>query len=308
MFFNRRFEYYVNNLYNDLYNTSISYKKIAKNLEKIKLFIVTKPQINSKYINVILKKPYILDGLIERLEKLNLESKKNFVVLLCTIIHDSYGRHYIYSYPFIIYDLLDKYDDPYIGLHVGHILEVGFQYEEIASIVYYSPSFYVLMDCVLHENIEISSSALMNIKSILKNFWMLTFEYLKHNNNVFFNRYNVILQSKNYMIRRISITYIHSLLSDHSQIKKIYVNKVSNLIPIISLLYDKSFQIQIIALKIFCWFVNVRKQNYNIRIYIEENSKDLYNCINNIQYSKNVYSLSLSDFEKDKDFLINLLL
>lgn len=237
----------------------------------------------SQYVKVFINKPYILDLLISSLLQVDLESKNKIVHLFCTVLHDPYGRYFVHSYPLIIYDLFDKYNDPNIGVHVGHIIGVCFQYETMVRIVYYSPLLYVLMDCVLHENIEICSSALMNLRDILKGFPNLTKNYLLDNHHTFFNRYNRILRSSNYIVRRLSITYIYSLLLEHEIIKDIYLKYIYNLKPLISLLNDTSFQIKSIALKMVCWFVCTMDKNQRIRVYFDANSEDLYNCIKNIK-------------------------
>lgn len=249
----KRFASCVQAMYADLYDGVCRFSVFEKVCDGLRKDLKSR----SKHVRTLLNKPYMMDRLIECLEDLDLNTKNNIVYILCAIIEDEYGRHFLIAYPEILNDLFGKYKDDRVGLHVGHVIKSCLQYRELVKEIYDTGLWYTLLNCVTHDCcFELGASALMNVNELLHSFPDVTKEFLlqNDNNSIFFDKYSNMLNSTNYMICRLSLTYLYRLLSGSVEIRRLYVSDSANLNTITKLSMFRSQQIRCIALRILDWF------------------------------------------------------
>lgn len=245
----KRFASCVQAMYADLYDGVCRFSVF----EKVCCGMRKDLKNRSKQVRILLSKPYMMDRLIECLDDLDLNTKNNIVYILCAIIEDEYGRHFVIAYPAILNEVFRKYRDARVGLHIGHVIKSCLQHRELVREIYKTGLWYTLLNCVTHDNcFELGASALMNVNELLHSFPDVTKEFLLQNdkNSMFFDKYSNMLNSTNYMICRLSLTYLYRLLSGSVEIRRLYVSDHANLKTITKLSMFRSQQIRCIALRL----------------------------------------------------------
>ncbi|WFD42839.1 Hym1p [Malassezia psittaci] len=180
------------------------------------------------------------------LPRLEFETRKDVVQIFSALLQRRIGTRlptveYINSNPSIVLIALKGYEDPEIALNTGMILHEMLQFESLAKILLYSDEQETL---VRHRD---------TTTVYLEQNYTKVCEVLMQ----FFNMYNKLLESSNYVTKRQSLKLLGSLLVDRAHYNTMlrYVADESNLKRIMNLLRDRSRNIQLEAFNVFKVFV-----------------------------------------------------
>lgn len=164
---------------------------------------------------------------------------------------------YICTRPEILYILMKGYEKHDIALNCGSMLRECARYEALAKIMLYSPDFYNFFSYVEVSTFDIASDAFSTFKELLTRHKMLSSEFLEANYDTFFNEYQNLLNSTNYVTKRQSLKLLGELLLDRHNftIMTRYISSQDNLKLMMTMLKDRSRNIQFEAFHVFKVFV-----------------------------------------------------
>ena len=204
----------------------------------------------------------ILILLINNLSKIEFEAKKDVAYIFNNILRRQIGARsptveYICTKPEILFDLMKGYEKHDIALNCGSMLRECARYEPLAKIMIYSDNFYDFFKFVEGSTFDIASDAFSTFKELLTRHKSISAEFLEQNYNDFFARYQPLLHSDNYVTKRQSLKFLGELLLDRHNfsIMTRYISSASNLKLMMTLLKDRSRNIQFEAFHVFKVFV-----------------------------------------------------
>jgi calcium binding protein 39 len=118
--------------------------------------------------------------------------------------------------------------------------------------------------------------AFVTFKDLLTRHKPLVAQFLLENYDAFLERYRLLLESENYVVRRQSVKLLGELLLDRANLKVMmaYVSDVSNLKLMMNLLKDASKSIQFEAFHVFKVFVaNPNKTRAIVEVLVNNRDK-----------------------------------
>ncbi|KAG5560011.1 hypothetical protein RHGRI_003330 [Rhododendron griersonianum] len=222
---------------------------------------------------------------------------------------------------------VDDYDNKEIALNCGNILRECIKIPTLAKYLLESPSFELFFKYVELPNFDIASDAFSTFKDLLTKHEDAVSEYLTAHYDEFFEEYEKLLSSSNYVTRRQSLKVSHSseLLSEflletpNSHIMKRYIVEVRYLKVMMTLLKDSSKNIQISAFHIFKVFVANPNKPRDIKVILAKNHERLLALLHNLSPGKGKSTLIMSfaanycftescadddQFEEEKELII----
>lgn len=123
---------------------------------------------------------------------------------------------------------------------------------------------------------DVASDAYATFKDVLTRHTSLVAAFMDEQYDLFFNGYNALLRSKNYVARRQSLKLLGELLMERSNFKIMskYIRSPDNLKLIMNLLLDRGKHIQFEAFHVFKIFVfNPNKSPQVLSILIKNRPK-----------------------------------
>eukprot|EP00798_Chlamydomonas_sp_ICE-L_P026682 gene26682-4257_t len=202
--------------------------------------------------------------LVKRLVSLEFEARKDVAAIFSCIVRirddatdKSPGASYILSRTTILDLLFQGYDEPSIALNSGSMLRDCIRDETIAKVVLDSPIATAFFCKVEVSNFEISSDAFSTFKDLMSRHKAVVSNYLQQNYSEFFPAYVKLLQSSNYVTRRLSLKLLGEILLGRSNVKVMvrFVSEPAYLMQMMMLLKDESPNIQFEAYHVFKVFV-----------------------------------------------------
>ncbi|KAG8483249.1 hypothetical protein CXB51_022190 [Gossypium anomalum] len=158
------------------------------------------------------------------------------------------------------------YDNKEIALNCGNMLRECIKFPSLAQYILNSASFVLFFKFVELPNFDdVASDAFSTFKDILTKHASLVAEYLTGHYDEFFDLYEKLLTSSNYVTRRQSL-----------KIMKRYILEVRYLKTMMTLLRDSSKNIQISAFHIFKVFVANPNKPREIKIILAKNHEKLF--------------------------------
>ncbi|XP_021806476.1 calcium-binding protein 39 isoform X2 [Prunus avium] len=200
----------------------------------------------------------VLDLLIHKLPILGWEARKDLVhcwsILLKQKVDSTYCcAEYIENHLELLDFLVVCYDNKEIALNCGNMLRDCIRFPTLAKYILESASFVLFFKFVELPNFDVASDAFSTFKDLLTKHGTVVSEFLTAHYDEFFDLYEKLLTSPNYVTRRQSLKLLSEFLLEtpNSHIMKRYILEVRYLKVMMTLLKDSSKNIQISAFHIF---------------------------------------------------------
>ncbi|XP_022722534.1 calcium-binding protein 39-like [Durio zibethinus] len=254
-----------------------------------------------------ISKEDVLSLVIHKLPVLGWEARKDLVhcwsILLKQKVDSTYCCvEYIENHLELLDFLVVCYDNKEIALNCGNMLRECIKFPTLAQYILKSASFVLFFKFVELPNFDVASDAFSTFKDLLTKHGTLVSEYLTAHYDEFFDLYENLLTSPNYVTRRQSLKLLSEFLFEppNSHIMKRYILEVRYLKIMMTLLKDSSKNIQISAFHIFKVFVANPNKPREIRIILAKNHEKLLDLLQNLSGK----GAEDEQFEEEKELII----
>uniref|UniRef100_A0A2P2I559 Protein Mo25-like n=1 Tax=Hirondellea gigas TaxID=1518452 RepID=A0A2P2I559_9CRUS len=200
--------------------------------------------------------------LISNLHRIDFEGKKDVAQIFNNILRRQIGTRsptveYLCNKEEVLFTLITGYEQPEVALHCGTMLRECARHEPLTRIILYSKLFYNFFKYVEVSTFDIASDAFSTFKELLTKHKVLCAEFLEANYDDVFREYEQLLNSDNYVTRRQSLKLLGELLLDRHNfsVMKRYISNPDNLKLMMTMLKEKSRNIQFEAFHVFKVFV-----------------------------------------------------
>ncbi|KAG1327847.1 calcium-binding protein 39-like [Cocos nucifera] len=194
------------------------------------------------------------------------------------------------------------YNNKEIALNCGNMLRECIKYPALAKYLLESSSFELFFKYVELPNFDIASDALATFKDLLTKHETAVSHFLSSHYEQFFELYEKLLTSTNYVTRRQSLKFLSEFLLEppNSQIMKRYIMEVRYLKIMMALLKDSSKNIQICAFHIFKVFVANPNKPREIIELLANNHAELLMLLHSLPTSRS----EDEQLEEERDLVI----
>ncbi|KAG0495700.1 hypothetical protein HPP92_000391 [Vanilla planifolia] len=294
-------------------------KTAAKVLEDVEKNIVSMKQMlsgdgetepNQEQISqmaVEICKEDVISLFVQKLPSLGWDVRKDLVHCWAILLRQKVGSSYCcVEYIEKHLDLLDFlvvcYNNKGIALNCGNMLRECIKYPTLAKYILESTSFELFFKYVELPDFDIASDALATFKDLLTKHEGVFSQFLSAHYEQFFELYDKLLSSPNYVTKRQSLKLLSEFLleSANSRIMKRYITEVRYLKTMMTLLKDSSKNIQILAFHIFKVFVANPNMPKEIKSVLSKNHQELLMRLHNLPVSKG----EEEEFEEEKNLII----
>ncbi|KAL2341211.1 hypothetical protein Fmac_009151 [Flemingia macrophylla] len=300
--------------------TVVEVKALEKALEEVEKNFVTmrtvlsgdgetEPNLDqvSQLVEEICKED-VLTLLIHKLPILGWEARKDLVhcwsILLKHKVDSSYCCvEFIEQHIELLDFLVVCYDNKDIALSCGIMLRECIKFQSLARYILESASFVLFFKFVELPNFDVASDAFSTFKDLLTKHGNVVSEFLTAHYDEFFDLYEKLLTSPNYVTRRQSLKLLSEFLleSPNSQIMKRYILEVRYLKVMMTLLRDSSKNIQLSAFHIFKVFVANPNKPRDVKLILAKNQEKLLELLHNLSPGKGSED---EQFEEEKEFIM----
>jgi calcium binding protein 39 len=189
------------------------------------------------------------------------------------------------SQPPLLATLLELYPSPELGLHYGTMLRDCIRHPLLAQKALALPEMSHLFTLVEAANFDIASDAFATLRDLLLRHRGLAARQILADYDGFFERYNALLTSANYVTRRQSLKLLGELLLDRANFTVMtrFIADADNLKTVMRLLRDQSAAIQFESFHVFKIFVANPNKPEPIRRILERNADRLLEFLENFQ-------------------------
>ncbi|XP_028792390.1 calcium-binding protein 39-like isoform X2 [Neltuma alba] len=246
--------------------------------------------------------------LIYKLPILGWEARKNLVYCWSILLrHKVDSKYCCVEYIEQHFELLDFlvvcYDNKEVALNCGIMLRECFKFPTLAKYILESPSFELFFKFVELPDFDVASDAFSTFKDLLTKHGKLVAEFLEAHYDEFFDLYDKLLTSSNYVTRRQSLKILSEFLLEapNIHIMKHYIQEVRHLKVMMTLLRDSSTNIQLSAFHIFKVFVANPNKPRDVKIILAKNQEKLLELLHNLSPAKGSED---EQFEEEKEFII----
>ncbi|WJX22707.1 hypothetical protein P8452_11988 [Trifolium repens] len=301
--------------------TVVEVKALEKALEEVEKNFVTmrtvlsgdgesEPNLDqvSQLVEEICKED-VLTLIIHKLPILGWEGRKDLVHCWTILLKQKVeSNHFCVEYIEQHLELLDFlvvcYDNKEVALSSGLMLRECIKFPNLAKYILESASFVLFFKYVELPNFDVASDAFSTFKDLLTKHGNVVAEFLTAHYDEFFDQYETLLTSPNYVTRRQSIKLLSDFLleSPNAQIMKRYILEVRYLKVMMTLLTDSSKNIQLSAFHIFKIFVANPNKPREVKIILGKNKEKLLELLHNLSPGKGSED---EQFEEEKEFIIN---
>nr|POE98046.1 calcium-binding protein 39 [Quercus suber] len=195
------------------------------------------------------------------------------------------------------------YDSKEIALNCGNMLRDCIKFPSLAKYILESASFELFFKFVELPTFDVASDAFSTFKDLLTKQDTMVSEYLTAHYDEFFNLYENLLISANYVTRRQSLKLLSDFLLEppNSHIMKRYILEVRYLKVMMTLLKDSSKTIQMSAFHIFKVFVANPNKPREVKVILAKNHEKLLELLHNLSPGKGAED---EQFEEEKELII----
>ncbi|KAK0607076.1 hypothetical protein LWI29_008925 [Acer saccharum] len=250
----------------------------------------------------------VLALLIHKLPILGWEARKDLVHCWSILLKQKIGStHCCVQYIENHFELLDFlvvcYDNKEVAVNCGNMLRECIKFPTLAKYIIESASFQLFFKFVELPTFDVSSDAFSTFKELLTRHETVVSEYLTGHYDEFFDVYEKLLTSPNYVTRRQSLKLLSDFLleSPNSHIMKRYISEVRYLKVMMTLLKDSSKNIQISAFHIFKVFVANPNKPREVKAILARNHEKLLELLQNLSAGKGADD---EQFEEEKELII----
>ncbi|WJX27054.1 hypothetical protein P8452_15912 [Trifolium repens] len=301
--------------------TVVEVKALEKALEEVEKNFVTmrtmlsgdgESEPNSDQVSQLVEeicKEDVLTLIIHKLPILGWEARKDLVHCWTILLKQKVdSNHFCVEYIEQHLELLDFlvvcYDNKEVALSSGLMLRECIKFPNLAKYILESASFVLFFKYVELPNFDVASDAFSTFKDLLTKHGNVVAEFLTAHYDEFFDQYETLLTSPNYVTRRQSIKLLSDFLleSPNAQIMKRYILEVRYLKVMMTLLTDSSKNIQLSAFHIFKIFVANPNKPREVKIILGKNKEKLLELLHNLSPGKGSED---EQFEEEKEFIIN---
>lgn len=216
---------------------------------------------------------------LEYMPKLEFEARKDVAGVYKYVLRHKKAKAtaYVQARPQIIDLLVKGYDDPEIALNCGAILRPVVRLPELNTMLLTNEALFSrFFDYVQLPTFDVASDAFATFRLMLTKHKDKCAEFLKENFDDVFDKFNKLLQSKNYVTKRQSLKLLGELLLSRKNyaVMMRYINCPENLKIMMRLLRGNTKAIQIEAFHVFKIFVaNPKKSEGVVQILVKNKEK-----------------------------------
>ncbi|XP_068333156.1 uncharacterized protein [Pyrus communis] len=250
----------------------------------------------------------VFDLLIHKLPILGWEARKDLVhcwsILMKEKVESTYCcAEYMENHLELLDFLVVCYDNKEIALNCGSMLRDCIRFPALAKYILESASFELFFKFVELPNFDVASDAFSTFKDLLTKHGTVVSEFLSAHYDEFFDLYENLLTSPNYVTRRQSLKLLSEFLLEtpNSHIMKRYILEVRYLKVMMTLLKDSSKNIQISAFHIFKVFVANPNKPREVKLILAKNHEKLTDLLQNLSAGKGDED---EQFEEEKELII----
>ncbi|CAI0560003.1 unnamed protein product [Linum tenue] len=199
--------------------------------------------------------------------------------------------------------LVVSYDSKDIALNCGQMLRECIKFPTLAKYILDSACFELFFKFVELPNFDVASDAFSTFKDLLSKHDTIVAEYLTAHYSEFFDLYDKLLTSPNYVTRRQSVKLLSEFLFEppNSSIMKRFILEVHYLKVMMTLLKDSSKTIQIYAFHIFKVFVANPNKPQEVKMILARNHEKLVELLIDLSVGKGSED---EQFEEEKEMII----
>ncbi|CAI0466498.1 unnamed protein product [Linum tenue] len=199
--------------------------------------------------------------------------------------------------------LFTSYDSKEIALNCGQMLRECIKFPTLAKYILESACFELFFKFVELPNFDVASDAFSTFKDLLSKHDTIVAEYLTAHYAEFFDLYDKLLTSPNYVTRRQSVKLLSEFLFEppNSSIMKRFILEVHYLKVMMTLLKDSSKTIQIYAFHIFKVFVANPNKPQEVKMILARNHEKLVELLIDLTVGKGSED---EQFEEEKEMII----
>jgi len=272
-----------------------SMEKISINLSNMKFMLYgdgendAKPENIAKLCEELFASTLIID-MLDHMKEFEFEARKDVAQIINFVLRQDkqHAVDYVKAHPAIIQTLVNGYSEPDIALNCGTILREVIRHEALNELLLNSPLFDSFFEYVQLSTFDVASDAFATFKLMLTKHKSQCAKFLETNYTKIVAKYNVLLQSRNYVTKRQSLKLLGELLLNRANfnIMMKYINDPNNLKIMMNLLRGNTRAIQFEAFHVFKIFVaNPKKSRPVIEILIR-NQKKLIEFLKKFQKDK----------------------
>jgi len=245
--------------------------------------------------------------MIDNINRVEFEGKKDIASIFNNLLRRQIGNRsptvdHIASKPDILFRLINGYEIPEIALNCGMMLRECCRYEELTKLIINSEQLYKFFDYVELSTFDIASDAFLTFRDLLTKHKTLCATFLEQNYDKFFDNYQKLLNSDNYVTRRQSLKLLGELLLDRYNFTVMtrYISNPENLKLMMNMLREKSRNIQFEAFHVFKVFVANPNKPKPITDILLRNKEKLIDFLSNFHSDRN----DDEQFNDEKAYLI----
>ncbi|KAF6161921.1 hypothetical protein GIB67_014123 [Kingdonia uniflora] len=249
--------------------------------------------------------------LIICLPKLNLEARKDATQVVANLqrqqVHSKLiASDYLEANKDLMDILVSGYENTDLALHYGAMLRECIRHQCIARYVLESDHMKKFFDYIQLPNFDIASDASATFKELLTRHKSTVAEFLSKNYEWFFAEYNSkLLQSQNYITKRQAVKLLGDMLLDraNSAVMMRYVSSKDNLVILMTLLKDRSKNIQMEAFHVFKLFAANQNKPADVVCILAANKEKLIRFFRDFTVEKGRKTFFFGSFSvKDEQF------
>jgi len=260
-----------------------SMEKISNNLSNMKFMLYgdgdsdPKPDIIKKLGDELFASNLLLE-LLDNIKLFEFEARKDVAQIYNFVLRQrkKEALDYVKAHQEILKTLVQGYSDAEIALNCGSILREVIRHEQLDELLLNSPLFDSFFEYVQLSTFDVASDAFATFKMMLTKHKTLCAKFLETNFDKVFSKYNVLLQSRNYVTKRQSLKLLGELLLNRSNFNVMmkYINSPDNLKIMMNLLRGNTKAIQFEAFHVFKIFVaNPKKSPPIVEILVRNKDK-----------------------------------
>jgi calcium binding protein 39 len=270
-------------------------EKISLNLSAMKFMLYGDAENEPKEVDIsrlvddLFTSNLLLDLLVH-MREFEFEARKDVARVYDFVLRQRKAQslEYVKSHQEILKVLVEGYTDSEVALNCGSILREVIRHEELNDLVLNSALFDLFFDYVQLSTFDIASDAFATFKLMLTKHKVLCAKFLDSHYDDFVTKYNVLLQSRNYVTKRQSLKLLGELLLNRSNFSVMmrYINSADNLKIMMNLLRGNTKAIQFEAFHVFKIFVANPKKSAAVVEILVRNKKKLMEFLHKFQKEK----------------------
>jgi len=251
---------------------------------------------NRKKLTSLLHETGLLLKIIVRLRTFDFEGKKDGAAVANHIVrrveHNGTKDYLTKNMPAVQESLMAGYNDPESALPSGTVLQEIAKQEVLVEALLREKGanniIFQVMEYGDRRNFDIMSDAFTSLKILTTRHKSLLAVWLGENYDSFFEKFNSLISSKNYVTRRQSLRLLGEILLERKNfnIMMKYIEDRENLKLMMTMLKDKSKAIQFEAFHAFKVFVANPKQPYSVKLVLWNNKKRLMEYLSTFQQDR----------------------